>query len=138
MKLIFFCSCLITLLLLSCGNDEDNNSNNPCDPIYFTPVEGVSESNFVIQAFNEPDERGYLITALITNDNIQSVSGSPSFVFRENGENITYSTSNTASSTSCLTIEAESSCDFEFRIYFDQTRNVDNNISFLCFYYSLY
>lgn len=138
MKLNFFGGCFIILMLLSCGNDDDNNFNNPCDPIYFTKVEGVSESNFNIQVFNDVDEKGYLISALITNDNIQAVSGSPSFVFRENGENITYSTSNAASSTSCLTIDAESSCYFEFRIYLDQSKYVDNNISLLCFYYSLY
>ena len=127
---------LLTLIIISCGNDDDNgNSTNPCELNPFPGVNGVTQSNFMIEAFNEPDEKGYLITATITNENLESVSGSPSFVFRENGEIITYSTSNTASTTSCVNIDAESNCDFEFRIYLTQNENIDNNIEFLCFYY---
>ncbi|APX99910.1 hypothetical protein [Lacinutrix venerupis] len=135
MKLKTFFSSLIILTLLSCGNDDDNNSSNPCDLNPFPGVNGVTQSDFLIQTFNEPDEKGYLISATITNDNLESVSGKPSFVFRENGEIITYSTSNIASSTSCLNIDAESTCDFEFRVYLSQNENIDNNIEFLCFYY---
>ena len=135
MKLKIFFSSLIILTLLSCGNDDNNNSNNPCNLNPFPGVDGVTQSDFLIQTFNEPDEKGYLISATIANDNLESVSGKPSFVFRENGEIITYSTSNTASSTSCLNIDAESTCDFEFRVYLSQNENIDSNIEFLCFYY---
>lgn len=127
---------LLILTVISCGNDDDNNNSaNPCELNPFPGVNGVTESNFMIEPFNEPDEKGYLITATITNENLESVSGSPSFVFRENGEVITYSTSNTASPTSCVNIDAESECDFEFRVFLTQNENVDNNIQFLCFYY---
>ena len=136
MKLKTFFSSLIILILLSCGNDDDNNSNNPCDLNTFSGVKGVTLSNFLIQTFGEPDKLGYLITATITNDNLESVSGSPSFMFRENGEIITYGTLNTTSTTSCLNIDAKSSCDFEYRIYFIDNENIDSNIEFLCFYYS--
>ncbi len=126
---------LILLTLFSCGNDDDNNSVNPCELSPFPGVDGVTQSEFMIQTFNEPDEKGYIVSATITNNNFESVSGKPSFVFRENGEIITYSTSNTAFSTTCLNIEAESSCDFEFRIYLSLNENIDSNIDFLCFYY---
>ena len=120
---------------MSCGNDDDNNSNNPCELNPFPGVNGVTQSDFLIQTFNEPDEKGYIITSTIMNENPESVSGSPSFVLRENGEIITYGTSNSASSTSCLNIDAESSCDLEFRIYLLENENIDSNIDFLCFYY---
>tara|TARA_R110000868_G_scaffold298188_1_gene558427 strand:- start:119 stop:535 length:417 start_codon:yes stop_codon:yes gene_type:complete len=135
MKLKTFLSSLLILTLLSCGNNDDNNSNNPCELNPFPGVNGVTQSNFLIQTFNEPDEKGYLISATITNNNLESVSGEPSFVFRENGEIITFSTSNTASSTSCLNIDAESSCEFEFKMYLTANQNIDSNIEFLCFYY---
>ena len=126
----------LILTFISCGNDNDNNnSTNPCELNPFPGVNGVTQSNFMIQTFNESNEKGYLITATITNENLESVSGSPSFVFRENGEIITYSTSNTASPTSCVNIDAESDCEFEFRVFLTQNENVDNNIEFLCFYY---
>jgi hypothetical protein len=135
MKLKYFFSTLIIFTLLSCGNDDDNNSNNPCDLNPFPGVNGVTQSGFLIQTFNEPNDKGYLISATITNDNLEAVSGKPSFVFRENGEIITYSTSNSASSTSCLNIDAESNCDFEFRVYLSQNENIDSHIELLCFYY---
>ena len=127
---------LLILTIISCGNDDDdNNSASPCELNPFPGVSGVTQSNFMIETFDELDEKGYLITSTVANDNFEAVSGSPSFVFRENGEIITYSTSNTASTTSCVNIDAESNCDFEFRIYLSQDENIDNNIQFLCFYY---
>ena len=126
---------LLTLTAFCCGNDDDSNSNNPCELNPFPGVSGVTQSGFLIQTFDEPDEKGYIITATITNDNPESVSGSPSFVFRENGEITTYGTSNSASATSCLNIDAESSCELEFRIYLLENENIDSNIDFLCFYY---
>ncbi|WP_299365912.1 hypothetical protein [Winogradskyella sp.] len=130
---------LLILTFIGCENDDNNNNNNnstnACELDPFPGVSGVTQSNFMVQTFNEPDEKGYFITATITNDNLESVSGSPSFVFRENGEIKTYSTSNTASSTSCVNIDAESTCDFEFRVYLSQNENIDDNIQFLCFYY---
>ncbi|WGD33981.1 hypothetical protein [Olleya sp. YS] len=137
MKLKTFFSSLLILTLISCGNDDndDNNSNNPCNLNPFPGIDGVTQSGFQILTFNEPDEKGYLISTTITNENLVSVSGKPSFVFRENGEIITYSTSNTTSSTSCLNIDPESTCDFEFRVYLSENDNVDSNIELLCFYY---
>lgn len=135
MKLKKLLSRLLILIVLSCGNSDDDNSSNPCELSPFPGVSGVIQSNFMIDTFNESGDKGYLISATIINDNLQSVSGKPSFVFRENGEIITYSTSNSASSTSCLNIDADSTCDFEFRVYLSEDENIDNNIEFLCFYY---
>lgn len=122
-------------MLLNCGSDDDNNQITPCNLNPFPGIQGVTQSNFQIQAFDQPDAKGYIISAIITNDNLEPVSGKPSFVFRENGEIITYSTINTASSTSCLDIDPESTCDFEFTVYLSQNENIDNTIEFLCFYY---
>ncbi len=134
-----FKSFILTLLILSffsCGNDDNIDAYNPCDNESLG-IEGVTISNFSIQPFNEGDEKGYLITGIITNDNSESVSGNTNFVFRENGRIITYGNGNAASSTTCLDIEAESTCDFEWRKTLYDNETLDNNIEFLCFYYSL-
>lgn len=135
MKLKTFLCSLLSLTLLSCGNNDDGYSNNPCELNPSLGINGVTQSDFSIQISHQPDEKGYLISATITNNNPESVSGKPSFVFRENGKIITFSTSNTASSASCLNIDAESSCEFELKIYLIYNQNIDPNIEFLCFYY---
>lgn len=135
MKFYFIILTLLILPFFSCGNDDDIDAYNPCKNESFG-TEGVTISNFSIQVFNNVDEKGYLITATITNDNVESVSGGASFVFLENGGIITYGNRNGASSTTCLDIEAESTCEFEWRKTLYDSETLDNNIEFLCSYYS--
>jgi len=137
MKFNFFIITVLILLFFSCGNDDDIEPYNPCED-EFLGIDGVSISNFSIQIFDEVDDKGYLITGLITNDNIEPVYGSTKFVFRENGGIITYGNSNAASSTTCLNIDAESTCNFEWRLtlFEYEYETLDYDIEFLCFYYA--
>lgn len=136
MKFNYFIITVLILSFFSCGNDDDTTSFNPCDDISSFGIEGVTLSDFSIQIFNNADEKGYLITGVITNDNTESISGSTKFIFRENGEIIIYGNLNAASSTTCLTIEAESICNFEWRKTLYDNQTLDEDIEFLCFYYS--
>ncbi len=134
----FLMVAVITFTFVSC-NDSDDDSNseafNACLVEPFPGVANVTASNFQVSLFDMPDERGYFISATLTNANDYAVSGEPTFVLRENGSISNYSTINTASAFSCLDIDANSSCDFELNIYLLQSEVIDPNISLLCFYY---
>ncbi len=132
-----FFSLVLLLTTLGCGNDDNAiDLFNPCIET-LSGWEDIILSDFSIQVIDEPDNRGYLITATITNNSQESRNGFPHFVFRANRIFSTYSTSNSASASSCLDIEASSSCNFSTAFtFFDQEENIDPNPEFLCFYYS--
>ena len=121
--------------MFSCGSDDDE-SEEICNQTSSYGQAGVSQTGFQIESLTITGNRGYLITASIINVNQESVSGIPSFVLKINGLTTTYATTNNASSTSCLDIIPDSSCDFELMVEIhDEDEFIDPNPEFLCFYY---
>lgn len=135
----FFFSSILLISMLGCDIDDNNDSTfDPCkEPL--PGIAGVTQSDLLIEAINEPGNRGYLITATIANDTQESVDGFPSFVLRINGVFSTFKTLNSASASSCLSIEASSSCSYSTMFaLIDQDGALDSNPEFLCFYYSAF
>ncbi|MEY8847276.1 hypothetical protein AB9K26_00550 [Psychroserpens sp. XS_ASV72] len=136
LRFVFFL--LIGCLAFGCNSNDDDSSSentNPCELNPFPGVAGVTYDNFSITSFDNPNEKGYHISANLINSNDFSVIGEPRFVVKEHGSIITIGTSNTASATSCLEIDANSNCSFELTVYLLQNEDIDNNITLLCFYY---
>ncbi|KAA3624116.1 MAG: hypothetical protein DWP94_04305 [Flavobacterium sp.] len=132
--LLYAFTVFILLFTFSCKSDDDNAESDPtaeiCATVMQIPEVTISQTSF--QPVENNNQRGYRLTAKITNNTSSTVNGEPKFIMNINGIPHTISGPGI-----CGTIGANETCDY---LFFD-SRNAGENIDFGatldCFAYEL-